>query len=47
MRRHRHELEYPSGPGETTTPKEAHEAIAYAQRLYDAASRLLPTLGLF
>jgi hypothetical protein len=47
MRRRRHELEYPSGPGETTTPKEAHEAIEYAQRLYDAASRLLPTLGLF
>jgi hypothetical protein len=47
MRRRRNELEYPSGPGETTTPKEAHEAIDYAQQLYDAASRLLPTLGLF
>jgi HEPN domain-containing protein len=47
MRRRRHELEYPSGPAETTTPKEAHEAIEDAQRLYDAASRLLPTLGVF
>jgi hypothetical protein len=45
MRRRRNELEYPSGPGETTSPKEANETIEHAQRLYDAASRLLPRSG--
>ncbi len=47
MRRRRHELEYPSGPGETTTQDEALETIADAQGLLDAARQLMPTLGLF
>lgn len=47
MRRRRHELEYPSGPAETTTPDEAIEAIGDAHGLLDAAQQLMPRLGLF
>jgi hypothetical protein len=47
MRRRRNELEYPSGPGETTTQDEARDAIEDATRLYTATSQLMPTLGLF
>lgn len=47
MRRRRHELEYPSGPGENTTTPEAAEAIEDAHGLLAAATHLLPTLGLF
>lgn len=47
MRRRRHELEYPTGPGETTTVGEATEAIEDAHSLLDTATRLIPTLGLF
>src|SRR5450759_991052 len=44
MRRRRNELEYPSGPGETTTTEEAIVAIADAERLHRAAQQLLTTL---
>ena len=47
MRRRRNELEYPSGPGETTSQAEAHDAVADATKLHAAARQLLPTLGLF
>lgn len=47
MRRRRHELEYPSGAGETTTQTEALDAVADAQVLLDAARKLIGTLGLF
>jgi hypothetical protein len=47
MRRRRNELEYPSGPGETTTPDEAIVAIADAERLHRAAQQLLTTLSIF
>ena len=47
MRRRRNELEYPAGPGETTTPDEANTAIADAEHLLRAAQQLLPTLSIF
>ena len=47
MRRRRNELEYPSGPGETTTPEEARRAITDAERLLRAAKQLITTLPLF
>ncbi|HEX6057199.1 MAG TPA: HEPN domain-containing protein [Intrasporangium sp.] len=47
LRRRRHELEYPTGPGETASPEEAHDALDDAGRLLDAARRLLPSLDLF
>lgn len=47
LRRRRNELEYPSGPGDTTSPEETLDAIEDAQRLLDATSAILPTLGLF
>ena len=50
MRRRRNELEYPSEPGQTTTSDEAIDAIdaiADAERLHEAAQRLLPTLSIF
>ena len=46
MRRRRNELEYPTGPGETTTPGEAVTAITDAEHLR-AAQQLLPTLSTF
>jgi hypothetical protein len=46
-RRQRDELEYPSGPGETTTPEEADKAIADAGRIHSAAQQLLATLPIF
>lgn len=45
MRRRRHELEYPSGPGEATTPDEAIDTIGDAQELPDTARQLLPCAG--
>jgi len=47
MRRRRNELEYPGGPGETTTPDEAGTAITDAGRLHRAAQQLLATLPIF
>lgn len=47
LRRRRNELEYPSGPGETTTEAEALQAIEDATGIVRAARQLLPTLGLF
>ncbi|WP_407344256.1 hypothetical protein [Pengzhenrongella phosphoraccumulans] len=47
MRRRRNELEYPTGPGETTTPGEAVTAISDAEHLLRAAQQLLPTLSSF
>ena len=47
MRRRRNELEYPTGPDETTTPGEASTAIADAEHLRRAAQHLLPTLSTF
>lgn len=47
MRRRRNELEYPSGPGESTTATEADQAIAAAGRLHQAALQLVPTLSIF
>ena len=47
MRRRRNELEYPSGPGETTTYDEAQKAIQDAEGLLLAAQQLLPTLAIF
>ena len=47
MRRRRNELEYPTGPGETTTYDEARKAIRDAEGLLQAAQRLLPTLSIF
>ncbi|NMM18117.1 MAG: HEPN domain-containing protein [Cellulomonas sp.] len=47
MRRRRNELEYPSGPGETTTPQEAARAITDAEHLLRAAQQLITTMALF
>jgi hypothetical protein len=47
LRRRRNELEYPTGPGETTTHDEAHKAIQDADGLLLAAQQLLPTLSIF
>ena len=47
MRRRRNELEYPTGPGETTTHDEAQRAIHDAEALLQAAQQLLPTLSIF
>jgi len=47
LRRRRNELEYPTGPGETTTPGEAVTAITDAEHLLRAAQQLLPTLSIF
>jgi uncharacterized protein (UPF0332 family) len=47
MRRRRNELEYPTGPGETTTHGEAHSAIQEAEGLLQAAQQLMPTLSMF
>jgi uncharacterized protein (UPF0332 family) len=47
MRRRRNELEYPSGPGESTTYDEAQQAIQDAEALLLAARQLLPTLAIF
>jgi hypothetical protein len=47
MRRRRNELEYPTGPGETTTHDGAQRAIQDAEALLQAAQQLLPTLAIF
>ncbi|HZX99603.1 MAG TPA: hypothetical protein VFE92_08970 [Dermatophilaceae bacterium] len=47
MRRRRNELEYPTGPGETTTHDEAQKAIQDSSALLRAAQQLLPTLFIF
>lgn len=47
LRRRRHELEYPTGPGEATNQQEAADAIADARAVLDAARLLITTLGLF
>ncbi len=47
MHRRRNELEYPSGPGETTTPEGASRAITDAEHLMRAAQQLIATLPLF
>ncbi len=47
MRRRRNELEYPSGPGETTTLEEAGRAITDAEHLLHVVQQLITTLPLF
>ena len=47
MRRRRNELEYPTGPGGTTTHDEAQKAIQDAKALLMAAQQLLSTLSIF
>jgi len=47
MRRRRNELEYPTGPGETTSQDEAQKAIRDTGGLLLAAQQLLPTLTIF
>jgi hypothetical protein len=47
MRRRRNELEYPDLADETASADEAHRAGADTQILIDAATNLLPRLGLF
>jgi hypothetical protein len=47
LRRRRNELEYPSGPGETTTPDEAASALVESDRIHQAASKLLANLSIF
>ncbi len=47
MRRRRHELEYPNGPGESTTRTEALAAVTDARVLLDAARKLIGPLGMF
>jgi len=47
MRRRSNELEYPTGPGETTTLDEAQKAIQDPEGLLRAAQRLWPTLSIF
>lgn len=47
MRRRRNELEYPAGPGETTTTDEATAAIADAERICWDARELLSGLPIF
>jgi len=47
MRRRRNELEYPTVPGETTTPAEAAAAIQETRRLLEAATALVQQLSLF
>jgi len=47
LRRRRNELEYPTGPGESTTYAEAQRAIQDAQGLLQAAQQLMPTLSIF
>ncbi|MDR1077150.1 MAG: hypothetical protein LBL55_00495 [Propionibacteriaceae bacterium] len=47
LRRRRNELEYPDVPGDHASPEELAEALSDAQRIIDAAIKLLPTLGPF
>ena len=47
MRRRRNELEYPTGPSETTSQDEAQKAIRDTGGLLLAAQQLLPTLTIF
>lgn len=47
LRRRRNELEYPDVPDESADLTEAHQAIAAAQDLIEAATKLLPGLSLF
>ena len=47
MRRRRNELEYPSGPGEITSPGEAARAITDAEDILRAAQQLIATLPIF
>ena len=47
MRRRRNELEYPTGPSETTSQDEVQKAIRDTEGLLLAAQQLLPTLTIF
>jgi len=47
MRRRRNELEYPTGPSETTSQDEAQKAIRDTRGLLLAAQELLSTLAIF
>ena len=47
MRRRRNELEYPTGPSETTSQDEVQKAIRDTGGLLLAAQQLLPTLTIF
>jgi uncharacterized protein (UPF0332 family) len=47
LRRRRNEVEYPSHPDESVDTDEAAKALAAAETVLEAASRLLPHLSLF
>ncbi|MEV4897051.1 hypothetical protein AB0K48_47655 [Nonomuraea sp. NPDC055795] len=47
LRRRRNEIEYPVRPGDDVAQDEAEAATATAERLIDAARKLLPSLSLF
>jgi uncharacterized protein (UPF0332 family) len=47
LRRRRNDVEYPAHPGDEVDAHEAEEAITTADRLVEAADKLLPHLGLF
>jgi hypothetical protein len=47
LRRRRNELEYPHLPAASASADEAAQAAEIAQRLIDAASKLLPQVSFF
>lgn len=47
LRRQRNEIEYPLVASATLTPSDAKAAVTLATDLVDAATRLLPNLGLY
>jgi hypothetical protein len=47
LRRRRNELQYPSCPGDLIDPDEVFAAITAVHTLHEAATKLLPALGLF
>jgi hypothetical protein len=47
LRRRRNEVEYPSHPDETVDADEATQAVAAAEAVIEAASKVLPHLSLF
>jgi hypothetical protein len=47
LRRRRNELEYPRMPADTVADEESRQAVEVAQRLIDAAERLLDQLTFF
>jgi hypothetical protein len=47
LRRRRNELEYPLDPSDRASVAETADGIRAATELIDAASKILPNLGLF